>query len=125
MELTRVEGTIYKIFDAQNKGKSEDKPFWIREFVIYEQDGKFDNYHKLQMTGKDNMTELDKFNELDEVVCDIAINGRKWQNTRLEEVFFTTLKCINLAHNLTKKDQPFETIAESNSLDSQKDDLPF
>ena len=125
MELTKVEGTIYKIYPPQNKGKTKDKPFWIREFIIYEKDGSYDNYHKIQMTGKDNMSELDKFNELDEVVCDIAINGRKWQNTRLEEVFFTTLKCIKLAHNLTQKDHPFETIAESNSLDSQKDDLPF
>lgn len=125
MELTKLAGTIYKIFPAQNKGKSEDKPFWIRDFVIYEKDGKHDNYHKLQMTGKDNTSELDKFNELDEVVCLIAINGRKWQNTRLEEVFFTTLKCLQIAQNLTEEYQPFETAPEPKSLDPQEDDLPF
>ena len=122
MELVKLEGTIYKIFPTENKRKTEGKPFYVREFVVHEINGKFDNYHKLQVTN-DNVKELDKYQELDEVAVTVAINGRKWQNSSLEEIFFTSLTAIGIAKNLTPE-LPLQTI-DQNDLEPQQDDLPF
>ena len=76
-----ITGRLYKIFDTEQIKET----FRKREIVIEQQDGKYPNFVKIELT-QDRTGLVDGYSEGDEVTVSFDLRGREWNGK-----FFTNL----------------------------------
>lgn len=87
-----VSGRIYKIFET----KQVTERFTKREFVMEVEDGKYPQHVLFQMTG-DRCSNLDAFNEGQEIKVEFNLRGREWTSPKGEVKYFNSLDVWRLA----------------------------
>ena len=94
-----VGGVIYHIGDTENKGKKKD--FYVREFVLEIKSNYkgtfYTTFNKFELKGENYVKMVDNYEVGDPVVVKFALDGRKWENPEGEEVFFLSLKAIEIS----------------------------
>jgi len=81
-----ISGTLYKIFET----KQVTERFTKREFVLEVEDGKYPQQVLFQFTG-DRCSNLDSFNEGQEVAVQFNLRGREWTSPKGEVKYFNSL----------------------------------
>ena len=124
METLKLEGTLYKKFDAQEVSASFKK----REFVIQTND-QYPQLVKFELT-QDNCIKLDEYKEGDDIIVHFNVRGREWQSPKTNDMmYFVTLQAWRLEKNTAFSDNAGTTAAAnppaSTSNDSFSDSLPF
>ena len=76
-----ITGKLVKKYETETKGES----FRVRDFVISNQDGQYENFVKFQTT-QDRTAIIDDYNEGDEIKVHFDLRGRQWQDK-----YFTNL----------------------------------
>ena len=76
-----ITGKLVKKYETETKGES----FRVRDFVISNQDGQYENFIKFQCT-QDRTAIIDDYNEGDEIKVHFDLRGRQWQDK-----YFTNL----------------------------------
>ena len=114
-----VQGTLEKIFDAQNV---TDK-FKKRVFVV----SHGDNPEYMESSAfefqQDKCSVLDKFTEGQEVNVEFNLRGRKWTNKQGEEQYFNTLQAWKI-NEVSGGSKP-KVVDISGTSPEDDDDLPF
>lgn len=123
MSELKIEGTLYKKFDA----KDVSATFKKREFVIQTID-QYPQTVKFELT-QDNCKKLDEYKEGDDIIVHFNVRGREWTSTKTGEImYFTSLQAWRIEKNTAFSDN-VGTTAAANPPKAEttafNDELPF
>lgn len=116
-------GTIYKVFET----KQVSERFTKREFVLTIDPGsKYPQTVLFQLTG-DRCSQLDGFNEGDEVSIEYSLRGREWSSPKGETKYFNTLDVWKVTPVGERRQAPPPSSREVTAppADDDPDSIPF
>ncbi|MFM2269449.1 MAG: hypothetical protein RL757_2890 [Bacteroidota bacterium] len=123
-----IVGKLYRKFPAENKSQT----FQTREFVIEIMDGNYPQVIRFQLV-QDRCSQLDPFNEGEEIKVYFDLRGREWNGKfltnlnawRIERGGAADEKAVPAANQAPAADAGFPTIADAPIAPAADDDLPF
>ncbi|WP_116128410.1 DUF3127 domain-containing protein [Lewinella sp. IMCC34183] len=119
-----ITGKLVKKYETETKGES----FRVRDFVISNQDGQYENFVKFQCT-QDRTAIIDDYNEGDEIKVHFDLRGRQWQDkyfTNLNAWRVEAMTANPVPAGNTAQDEPggFPSANDAPVVEAD-DDLPF
>lgn len=115
-----ITGTLHEVYERQQISEK----FVKREFILKTQDGNYEQFVKMQLTG-DKCDLIDNYNIGDELCVQFNLNGRPYEKNGVT-TYFTSISAWRISQaggGVENRSRP--TAQAASSYDDSSENLPF